>query len=339
VTRAVNLNFLRPLYQRPGPFASVYLDATQDTEDGTRLRELRWRAADEQLAGAGADPATRDALGAAVAGHTGTGRHGLALFATAGQVLAEAVLPEPPPLPLATWSARPVVAPLVSGLDERVRWLRVLVDRTGADLELYTGTGHGRHEVAGEGGYPIHKAKPGGWSQPRYQRAAETNWDRTAKDVAGAVVDAVRRSGADVVVLAGDVRGRQLVQAHLPEAVSGRVVSTDAGSRAAGADTGPLDEATAAAVRELVARRRAEVLDRYRSGRARGLAVSGRAGVRAALDRGQVDTLLVDREAPVPDEFVGLAVGTDAQVTAVAADEEPLPDGVAAVLRYRDGER
>ncbi len=230
----LNLGFLRPLYQQPGPFASVYLDATQDTEDGARLRELRWRAVDEELTSAGADQATRDALGAAVAGHTGTGRHGLALFAAGGRVLVEAPLPEPPPLPVAQWAARPVVAPLVAGLGEQVRWLRVLVDRTGADLTMSSGAA--ARQVDG-GGYPVHKAKPGGWSQPRYQRAAETNWDRTAKDVVEAVAEAAAGSAADVIVLAGDVRGRQLVRERLPEALAERVVDVDAGSRAAGADT------------------------------------------------------------------------------------------------------
>ncbi|MEN3310609.1 MAG: hypothetical protein V7603_6811 [Micromonosporaceae bacterium] len=329
----MNLAFLRPLYARPGPFASVYLDATQDTEDGARLRELRWRAADERLAAAGADQATREALGAAVATHTGTGQHGLALFAGGGDVLAQVSLPDPPPVPVAAWSPRPVVAPLVADLGERVRWLRAVVDRTGADLVL--STGHERvRQVEGAEHYPVHKAKPGGWSAPRYQRSAETTWDRNAKDIAEAVADAATAECVDVIVLAGDVRERQLVHEHLPAVLSGRVVTTGAGSRAPGADPEPLDEATAAAVREREASRRAEVLDRYRAGRAHGLAVAGPDEVRRALEWGQVDTLLVDREVPVPDEFVRLAVQTDAEVTTVGADQERLPGGVGTVLRY-----
>jgi hypothetical protein len=326
----VNLAFLRPLYARPGPVASVYLDATHDTEDAARQRDLRWRAADEELAGAGADQATRDALGAAVTDHRGTGRHGLALFAAGGAVLAQVTLPDPPPAPVTGWADRPVLGPLVAGLGEQVRWLRALVDRTGADLDLSTG----HMLVKGSASYPIHKAKPGGWSSPRYQRAAETNWDRNAKAVAEAVAGAATDAGVDVIVLAGDVRGRQLVQEHLPAVLAGRVVTTEAGARAPGTDPEPLDQATAAAVREREASRRSAVLDRYRTGRAHGLAVGGPAEVRQALDQGQVATLLLDRTVPAPDELVGLAVATDAEVTAVTADEERLPDGVGAVLRY-----
>jgi hypothetical protein len=325
----MNLTFLRTVYAHPGPFASVYLDATQDTEDGARLRELRWRAADEKLAAAGADQATRDALGGAVASHTGTGKHGLALFGSGGDVLARVPLPDPPPVPVVAWSPRPVVAPLVADLGERVRWLRVLVDRTGADLVLSTGHERAR-QVEAPDRYPVRKAKPGGWSSPRYQRAAETTWDRNAKDIAEAVAQAALAEAVDVIVLAGDVRGRQLVREHLPAALADRVVTTEAGSRAAGADLEPLDEATAEAVRETEASRRAEVLDRYRSGAARGLAASGPAEVRQALDLGQVDTVLVDRAVPVSDDLVEQAVATDAEVIAV----DQLPDGVGAVLRY-----
>jgi hypothetical protein len=332
----VNLAFLRPLYDRPGPFASVYLDATHNTEDAALVRDLRWRAADEQLAGAGADQATRDAMDAAVAAHAGTGRHGLALFATAGEVLAEVALPDPPPVPMAAWSPLPVVAPLVADLGERVRWLRVVADRTGADLQLSTGDQPVREQVEGGEQYPVHKAKPGGWSSSRYQRAAETSWDRNAKDVAEAVAEAATHAGVDVVVLAGDVHGRQLVLDHLPVALTGRVVVSDAGSRAPGADPEALDLVTAEAVRMLATGRRADVLDRYRTGRARGRAAAGRAQVRRALDVGRVDTLLVDREVPVPDDLVGLAVRTDAEVATVGVDEERLPEGVGAVLRYPD---
>jgi hypothetical protein len=332
----VNLTFLRPLYHRPGPVASVYLDATHDTDDARRRLELSWRAADEELAGAGADRATRDALGAAVKAHTGPGRYGLALFATGGRVLAEVPLPDPPPVPVTAWSPKPKVAPLVADLDGRVRWLRVLVNRVGADLVLSTGHQPVGCRLSGTEQYPVHKAKPGGWSSPRYQRAAQVSWDRNAREVADAVTEAATTEGADVIVLAGDVRGRQLLLEHLPETVAQRVVSTDRGSRAPGADTEPLDEATAQAVREYEASRRRDTLDRYRTGRGHGRAAAGPDEVRAALDRGQVDTLLVDREVPVPEELVGLAVDTDAEVTAVGADEERLPGGIGAVLRYAD---
>jgi hypothetical protein len=151
------------------------------------------------------------------------------------------------------------------------------------------------------------------------------------------VAEAAAGSAVDVIVLAGDVRGRQLVLEHLPVDLIERLVITPAGSRAPGADLEPLDAVTAEAVRTHEANRRHEVLDRYRSGGARGLAAAGHAAVCKALDRGQVDTLLVDREVPVPDDFVALAVDTDAELITLSMGEERLPEGVGVLLRYADG--
>ncbi|MGH3319088.1 MAG: hypothetical protein ACRDN9_02720 [Streptosporangiaceae bacterium] len=40
----MNLSFLAPLYDRPGPYASVYLDTSRTVEDASHQMELRWRA-------------------------------------------------------------------------------------------------------------------------------------------------------------------------------------------------------------------------------------------------------------------------------------------------------
>ena len=331
----MNLGYLRPLHDRPGPWASAYLDASTDAADARKRIELEARAVDDQLDGAGADPATREAVGTAIRGHTSTGRHGLAVFAAAGQVALTRGYPQPPAQPAGHWAAYPALLPLLAGIGEQVRWLRVLVDRTGGDLVL--DTGETLRTVAPGDRYPIHKAQPGGWSQPRYQRAAQTNWERNAKEVAEAIAQAVDEVGAEVVVLAGDVRARQLLGEHLPATVAERLVATDAGSRAPGADPQPLDEATERAVQELVERRYRDLLDAYRAGLAHGLAVGGLAAVRTPLEWGQVQTLLLHRDVAggTADPLVWAAVGQDADVVLVDAGHERLPEGVGAVLRFR----
>ena len=332
----MNLTYLRPLYRQEGRWASAYLDASTDSADARKRIDLAGRAIADELAAAGADPATREAVEAGIRDHTGTGRHGLALFATNGAVALTHLLAEPPARPIGRWG-RPSVLPLLHGTGEEVRWLRVLVDRTGGDLVL--DSGRTLRTVRGSDQYPISKAQPGGWSQPRYQRAAEENWERNAKEVAEAIAHAVEEVGAEVVIVAGDVRARQLLVEHLPPAVATRVTQTEAGSRAPGADPEPLDEATEEAVRALVARRYQEVLDAYRAGRAHGLAVAGLSEIRTPLEWGQVETLLVSTELPDDpgDELVAAAVGEDAEVVLVAPDQEPLSEGVGAVLRYRVG--
>jgi hypothetical protein len=312
----VNLTYLRPLYRQPGPVASVYLDASSDTEDAGKRRDISAKDVADELAAAGADQATREAVEAAVRDHTGTGRHGLAVFAANGAVTLTQTMDEPPARPLTRRGERPSVLPLLRGTHERVRWLRVQVDRTGGELILDSGAT--LRTVRGDGEYPITKAMPGGWSQPRYQRAAEENWDRNAKDVAEAVAQAADEVGAEVVILAGDVRARQLLAEHLPPAMAGRVADSE--------------EAVPAAV----AQRHAEILDAYRAGRAHGRAVAGLDAVRTPLDWGQVETLLIGPELPDEpgDELVAAAVEHDAEVVLVAPDDERLPDGVGAVLRY-----
>jgi Bacterial archaeo-eukaryotic release factor family 2 len=330
----VNARFLRRLYAYPGPWASVYLDTSTDTFDAPQQIELAWRAADDELAAAGADQATRAALAVAVRDHTGTGRHGLALFATAGRVVLARALPHPPALPRVTWGPLPSVLPLLSALGEQAHWLRVLVDRTGGEV---LDAGGVPRTVRGSQHYPMTKAAPGGWSQPRYQRAAENSWLHNAKEVAEEVSRTVAETGADVVVLAGEVRERQLLVEHLPPAVAERVVQTDAGSRAAGSDLEPLDEVTERAVRSVVERRYTQVLDDYRAGRAHGLAVAGRSAVRTPLEWGQVKTLLLSPDLPAEaaDGLVRDAVTEDADVVLVDPDQEPLPEGVGAVLRFQ----
>lgn len=39
----MNVMFLRPLYRRPGPWISAYLDTSLDTEDAREAIALRWR--------------------------------------------------------------------------------------------------------------------------------------------------------------------------------------------------------------------------------------------------------------------------------------------------------
>src|SRR5919112_6616359 len=84
----MDLSYLRPLFDQPGPWASVYLDATRAEENAEHQIELRWRALRTELARQGADDATLDAIAEAITGHPyQAGRYGLAVFATAGEAV------------------------------------------------------------------------------------------------------------------------------------------------------------------------------------------------------------------------------------------------------------
>lgn len=289
----MHLRFLRPLYERPGPWASVYLDATHDTEGARSEQQLRWDAAAERLREAGCDSDTLSSLGQAVADQPPRpGRHGLAAFASRGEVGLLQPMPDPPMRPIATVGPLPHVMPLVAQRRERVPWLRVVVDHTGADLAGATAGGLSRTaEVVGTE-YPVRKVQPGGWSQPRYQRSAEVTWERHATEAAEAVAEMADDIGAEVLIVAGDPQSRPLLIEHLPSRWQRRVLPVDLGSRGPGADPKRLDDVTERAVAQMAAAETAGVIDRYQQQRT-GHDQDGLDAAVNALQRGQVDTMLL----------------------------------------------
>ena len=382
----MNLSFLRELYQRPGPWASVYLDATHNTADGDQAVGLRWRGLREQLAAQGADEETLAAMDLAVntgqaidtvpsVGPTaGSGRVGLAVFAAHGRVALAQPLPRPPVRESATWSRRPQTGPLVAGAAEQVRWVRAVVDRTGGTLTA-ADAGHLRidRDVPTAEEYPKHKSGQGGWSQLNFERSTVTVWDRNVHNVVDAVTEAADRMGADVVIVAGDVRARQMLIDRLPKRMAGRVVESDVGNRAPGGDPSTLDNVTAEAVARVARDRRMELLDRYRMDLSRGRAREGVAPVSEAAWHASMDVLLLsddsqfagsepplqvwidpdDPRAIAPDAgvlrdvgvsgperenaiaaLIAAAAAEDAEVVTVDPSEQRLTDGIGAITRY-----
>jgi Bacterial archaeo-eukaryotic release factor family 2 len=368
----MNLDFLRPLFDRPGAWVSVYLDATRAGENADHEVELRWRGLRDQLAEQGADPAGLDAVDAAVREHPfQPGRYGLAIFAQGGDVALVETLSAPPAVDQAYLEPLPHVMPLLAQRGEEVPYVRVLTDRTGADLDALSVGGSPRHrEVTGSATYPLRKVNVGGWSHRRYQQAAEESWKRNAGDVAAAAVDLAEAVGTEVIVVGGDVRAVQTFAGRLPKRWQDRVVQTDAGSRHAGADEAALNDVTIQAVADCADRDTREVIDRYRAQQGDGTASTGLVDVATRLQRGQVDTVLlvndpsstdtlwiapddptlisvddhVLREAGVQNPqkvradaaLVRAIAATGAQLVLVGPGEAPLTDGIGAVLRYSD---
>jgi len=368
----MNLSFLRPLYDRRGDWVTVYLDATRTGENADHELQLRWQALRSKLRDQGADQATVDAVAVAVAEHPHQpGPYGLAIFANAGEVVRLETLSAAPAIDEARYGPLPHTMPLLAQRGEDVPYVRVLADRTGADLEgLSVGGAPRRRTVTGSETFPLHKVNVGGWSHRHYQLAVEEAWKRNATDVAAAAVDLADAVGAEVIVVGGDVRAVQTFTGRLPQRWRDRLVSTDAGSRHAGADDNTLDDVTIQAIAEVAESHVREVVDRYGAQRGADQAGIGLADVVTRLQRGQVDTVLlandpsstdmlwiapgdptliaVDerllRESGVDDPqrvraddaLVRAASGTGANLALVSPGEVPLQHGVGAVLRYAD---
>ncbi|PZG16047.1 peptide chain release factor 1 [Micromonospora craterilacus] len=363
----MQLSFLRPLYGRPGPWCSVYLDASLDTEDAHPALHLRWRGLQQQLAEQGADEQTIAALDGVIRGHDPMpGDYGLAVFGTRGRVVLSEYLSAPPRRDLAAYAPLPHVMPLLAQRGEQVAWVRVLADRTGADaMSVSAGGVPRRAHIVGRESYQLRRVKPGGWSQSRYQRAAMEAWHHNAGDVTAATVELAERVGAEVVVVAGDVRATGMIAAQMPERWQDMVVRTDAGSRAGGADQTLLDDLTVQTIAEVADQRVNAALDRFGMQEDVG---AGLDAVVSALQRNQVDTMLIVDDPSANGELwigpgaidiatdptqlptvtdpervradaalVRALVGTDAELTVLGPEEAPeLVDGVGAVLRYVD---
>ncbi|MEW2329091.1 Vms1/Ankzf1 family peptidyl-tRNA hydrolase [Micromonospora chersina] len=366
----MQLSFLRPLYDRPGPWCSVYMDASRDTHDARPQVDLRWRALKGDLIGQGADQATVEAVEEVVRRHTPMpGDYGIAVFANRGRVVLTEYLSAPPLRDLGSWSALPHTMPLVAQRGEQIAWVRVLADRTGADAVAVSAGGVPRRaSIKGRESWQLRRVQPGGWSQSRYQRAAMEAWHHNAGDAAAATAELADRVGADVVVVAGDIRATGMIAAQLPERWQDVLVRTDAGSREhVGSDDMLMDDITVQTIAEVADQRIATALDRFGVQEDVG---AGLDAVVSALQRNQVDTMLIVDDAsadgdlwigPEPTEIatdprqladmsvadpqkvradaalLRALIGTDAELTVLAPEEAPeLTDGVGAVLRYVD---
>jgi hypothetical protein len=362
----MELSYLRPLFATPGPWASVYLDVTRAEENAEHEIELRWRSLRTRLAAQGAGDATLDALQEAVTGGPyRPGRAGLAAFATGTDVITEP-MSEPPAGEHAVFGPLPHAMPLVAQRGEEIPYVRVLADRTGGEITgLSVGGTPRRVPVRGGESYPISKVRGGGWSNPRYQQAAEETWKRNAGDVAAAVADLAAVVGAEVIVVGGDVRSAGLTAEQLPRRWQQRVVVAE---QAGGDD---LDDATLRAVAEVADRHVRDAVDRYNTQRGEGSGSAGLADVVTRLQRGQADTVLLNNDPSSTDRlWIGpddpsliavdertlresgvdnalqvradaallrAIVGTDAELVLVTPEQVRLEHGIGAILRYADG--
>jgi hypothetical protein len=372
----VDLHLLSELTRTPGPYATVYLDASHDSEDAARALELRWAGHRAELAGQGADEPTLAALDTAVAdADPAVGRAGRVLVAADGRVLLDRVLPEPPAAPSATWGPAPDLVPLLFDAPPPLTAVVVRVDKSGGEILLAgdDGAPYPVDEVRGDTS-PLHKTRGGGWKHLKMQHTVENTWRSNVAALAERVDAEVRRTGARVLVLAGDGQSRTLLRDVLAERSAAIAVDVEHSGGRSGADDEELAGAVERAARTAVDAARRTVLDRLDQelGRPDGLATGGLEPVLEALRAEQVDTLFLDGgivrdgelwvgEVPsqlATDEERLRGLGTEpvgrmpvdaALLRAAAASGaafeplgggrtglvgKPVEDGVAALLRY-----
>jgi Bacterial archaeo-eukaryotic release factor family 2 len=369
----MDVSFLAPVLSAPGPFATVCADVTHTTESADTELDLRVRALCGRLTEQGAPEAVVDAVRSRLlegneGGEAGTLRGRAVIVDADGAVVLDEVLADAPGPETAEWSDHPDLRTVLRQLAGRVPHLVVLADRQGADITVATQSGRADEERAVEGDtLHIKKVKVGGWAHHVYQHRSENLWIDNADKVAEEIGSLVRRLQPRFVLVAGDVRARQILTDRASGTWADLVVTMDGGGRAAGADRDPVTRRAAELVAEHEARDQAAVLEQLEAAASHGLSVTGKDAVVAALRKGQVETLVLTDETDDETLLVGgdpLQLGVDqhdmdalgthgrvvpadralmAAVVASGAGVEVVPraampgkEPVAAVLRYAD---
>ena len=273
------------LYERHGPFATVYLDIDPEVENAAQHSLAHWRNVRRDLETAGAPPTALDAIEALVpdAHHGGAT---LAVVADASGVLLSRTLDDSITRDVGRWASLPQVAPILEVQQSSPTHIVVLCDRVGADIAVYA-AGDGDRGTAlfevlpGDQHDPhLSKTRGGGWSHRRFQERAENAWDHNAKEVVERLTKICDIVEPRLVLVSGDVRAVQLLQEHLPDRVANVVrLSTDE----------PVNE-----VATLVAEDTVALLEKHREELGqRDRATEGVEATLDALSAARVDTLLV----------------------------------------------
>ncbi|WP_051162328.1 baeRF2 domain-containing protein [Nocardia brevicatena] len=350
--------------RRRGPFVSLYLDATHDTEDAARRQELSWRFTRERLEQAGAPDETVALLDDAITGGEPVpGRRGRVLIADTEAVLVDQPVARPPVREIVRVSPLPYLLPLIEYEAGEVPHVVAVVDRLGSELYGVDAHGNPVAETVEGSGHPVHRVRGGGLSHLSMRRRAEETVRRNIDEVAEELTRLARSIQAEVVVLSGEVGARTALRRALGTTTA-RIVETEVGGRAEGIDPDALDDRVHDIVAEEARRHRDDVVERFTAerGRDHGLAVSGLPATASALLTANTDNLLVnaeklgDRTVTLdpevlrdPDAFGAAATegGTcradealpvaalvrGGTVTPVTADAAPM-DGVGALLRH-----
>ena len=319
----MDLQFLRPLYEDFGSWVSVYLDTSPAGADGGQAIHLRWRSARDRLASAGADGATLDALAPVV---TSLGAPGRAAFGRAGQVTLTEPLPHPPRREIARVAPLPHVMPLLAQRGPRVPHLQVMARHDGGEIASVTSAGVVQDEEVTGTGWPVHKARAGGWAQLRYQRNTEEAWEVNARELAGKVTAEARQAGAELIVVAGDPVARTLLVRQLGPDLAAITLVID---REVSAESKEAARAAGQAVAEHAERQARERYEHWRTQLAHDHGVAGLAAAMAALrDGGVAELLLADHPESALTAWTGPG-GTDLAADAAELTGRGVPEPVS----------
>ena len=359
---------LHDVYRHAGPFVTVWLDATRSTESGAHEVELRWDAVKGHLAPE-VKPELLDRVWAAIDGDRTPGRHGLLIVAADDEVLLIEPLRDPPATSTGSVAALPRLMPYLADRSQDIPHVVVVADRTGADVLAVSASGAtASQSVTGGAEYPVHRTGRDDWSERHFQLRVENTWEANAKDVAEAVRRQVDDIAARLVIVAGDVRARQMIADDLGTNHGFGVRAIEEGGRAAGSSPAALERAVRDEVLREIWHERRDVLVHLQQNLGRKeYAVAGVQAVVDALRSAQADTVVLSDDpsstitawiGPEPSQFglddseaqafgligvehtrfdsalVRAIVGSGASLLVTPGAHDYLDGGIGALLRF-----
>jgi hypothetical protein len=323
----------------PGPWSEVYLDVSIDTADPPQVAQQRVRSTRDALSRAGAPDADIEVVISALEAEA-PAPSPLCHFVLArrGEVVMDEWMPGLASEPeLVSFGPVPDLTPLLERQVADFAFLVVETERDGGELRLYRlGTPGAEDEQHVEGRTDIlHAVRSGGWRQDYLQSHAREIWRQTQSQLAGAIDEVVRRERPRLLVVAGEIRARQLLESELSEESRDILSVEPTDTRADGADPAALTERVNAEIQRILAADKAEVLNRIamHDGRGDGLVALRFGEVVRALAAAQVDTLVLDA-----DRLAGRTVlALDREPWIATAPEDALDAEILATVPAKAG--
>jgi hypothetical protein len=196
--------------------------------------------------------------------------------------------------------------------------------RDGGEVRLYHSAVQGVEERRGVTGDPeeAHHARkvPGRYDEPKNQSSTEEIWRRNADDLAKQIDELARENYVRLIVLAGDVKARELVASKLAPAHKPLTSILEQHTRTGGADQSVFAAAVQERIDEVLGRDVQELSERVanRSGNGRSELALGFEEVVTALQQAQADTVLVSQ---YQDDETLIALNADPWLCGEDSDE------------------
>lgn len=303
------LNDKFPALELAGPWCTVYVDASTGTVDTLEAKDVRPGNVSAALEAAGASPEDVAAASAAATSPAGRPAPVSRFFLVRnGRVELDQVLEgELAATQVIEVGAIPNLVPLLKHRASGMPYVFAEVSRSTASVQFHPGGGGAVVTQEFEGSDDtLTKVPGGGWSQGKYQHRTEEVWRQNTRPVAEAIDDLVRREQPGVVVLAGDVRACGMVEEELSKASKDLVVTIPSHTFTQGADEEHTEDLVEATVAESEALEVQDMVDHLTEQAGKGNAAVGLDDAVAALQQGQVDTLVLDETAVAGKQLLAL---------------------------------